>query len=228
LLVLEAVNGAPLASLLLGNFGTGLATGSFAVSNGTADGINIGVGADGDTVLTTSMTLSESSGASGTWQSGTSWLGGVVPGATAQASIGYGVSGPLILTTGGTAVTVGGFGIYGPQTTVQISSNTTLTNGSASDFFGTLDVTSGNTLSGGALQLYGPTAALTIAAGAAVALTGRSNPPLGAGGRRLERPAGCQSVRVHRLRRHSNYQRRAARGSADSGWRRRRRVHWLR
>ena len=108
LLSLEAANGTTLASLELGNFGTGLATGSFPVISGTADGINIGVGADGDTVLTTSGTVLETSGISGIWQAGTSWLGDVVPGTAASASIGLGASAPFTLTTGSTPVSVGG------------------------------------------------------------------------------------------------------------------------
>ncbi len=175
LLSLEAANGTTLASLLVTNFGTGLASGSFAVTGGTADGINIGVGADGDTVLTTSVAPLESSGTSGTWQSDGSWLGGVVPGTTASPVIGLGASAPFTLTTGSTPVSVGGFAISSPLATVQITSDTTLTTGSASDYAGTLDITTGNTLTAGALQLYSSGTELTIATGATADLAGRIN-----------------------------------------------------
>jgi fibronectin-binding autotransporter adhesin len=175
LLSLEAANGTTLATLELVNFGTGLATGSFPVTDGSADGITIGVGTDGDTVLTTSTTLLETSNTSGAWQSGGSWRGGVVPGTTAAPVIGLGASAPFTLTTGGAAVSVGGFAISSPLATVQITSDTTLTTGSVSDYAGTLDITTGNTLSAGALQLYTSATELTIAAGATADLAGRIN-----------------------------------------------------
>jgi T5SS/PEP-CTERM-associated repeat protein len=173
LLSLEAANGTTLASLVLGNFGTGLATGSFALTNGTADGLIIGVGTDGDTVLTTAGTLVESSGISGTWQAAASWHGGIVPGATASASIGFGAAAAFTLTTGNAPVSVGGFAIDSPLATVRITSDTTLTTGQVSDYYGTLDIATGSTLTGSTIQLYQPSTSMTIAAGATADLAGR-------------------------------------------------------
>jgi len=179
LLSLESAGGTTLATLLLGNVGTGFATGTSPVIGGSADGINIGVGADGDTVLTTNMTLLEASGSSGTWQSAGSWVGGVVPSATDNPDIGLGASAPFTLTTAGAPVAVGGFGIDSPLATVQIASDTTLTSaantGQLSDFAGTLDITAVNTLVAGAIQLSQPTASFTLAAGATADLAGRIN-----------------------------------------------------
>ena len=184
---LEAANGTTLATLLLSSTGTGFATGTFAVANGSADGLSFGVGADGDTVLTTSLTQLNTSNTSGAWQSPTSWAGGVIPGTNAaSASIGVGATAPFTLTTGGAAVSVGGFGIDSPLATLQITSDTTLTNasntGSASDYFGALDIATGATLTAGAIQLYAPGTSFTLAAGATADLAGRLNTDLAPAG----------------------------------------------
>ena len=97
---LEAANGGTLATLLIGNGGSGFANGTFAVTGGSADGFNIGVGADGDTVLTTSQTPIWGSNTSGIWQPPTSWVGGVVPAATAFIGIGQSATTAFTLTTG--------------------------------------------------------------------------------------------------------------------------------
>ena len=154
LLSLEAANGTTLATLLLGNAGTGIAGGTFAVTGGSADGISVDVVADGDTELTTSNSLLEASGISGTWQSSTSWTGGIMPGTAAAPVIGLGALAPFTLTTGGVPVSVGGFGVDSPSATVLIDSNTTLTSGQISDYAGTVDIATGTTLTGGAIQLY--------------------------------------------------------------------------
>lgn len=179
LLGLEAVNGTTLATLLLGNIGTGIASGSFAVVSGIADGLTLSAGADGDTVLTTARTLEASSNTSGSWQSGASWASGVVPGTTASPSIGFGATAPFTLTTGSTPVSVGGFGVLSPFATVQFTSNTTLTTGQVSDYLGTVDITAGNTLTAAAIQMYDPSSSVTIAAGATAELAGRVNTDLG-------------------------------------------------
>ena len=172
-LTLENNAGGVLATLSLGGaFGSG----TFAVTGGTADGFIIGTAADGDTVLTTSVANPVATGASGTWQTAASWAGGTVPSATDTPTIGQGASSNFTLTTGGSPVSVGGFSITSPQATVQITSDTTATSQLINDFSGTLVVAAGNTLTAGALQTYGPTSAVTIAAGATVALSGRLNP----------------------------------------------------
>ena len=182
LLSLEAANGATLATLLLGNTGTGWATENIPVVGSIANGITIGVGADGDTILTTSNAPFATSNISGAWQAGTSWAGGVVPGSTDALSIGLGATAPVTLTTGSTAVSTGGFGIDSALATVQITSDTTLTTGQVSDYYGTLDIATGNTLIGGAIQLYEPSASVTIAAGATADLAGRLNTNLAPAG----------------------------------------------
>jgi T5SS/PEP-CTERM-associated repeat protein len=175
LLSLEAANGATLATLLLGNSGTGWATGSFQMVGSVANGITIGVGADGDTILTTSNAPFATSNISGAWQAGTSWAGGVVPGTTDSLSIGLGATAPFTLTTGSAAVSMAGFAIDSAFATVQVTSNATLTTNQGSDYYGTLDITTGNTLTAEAIQMLEPSASVTIAAGATADLAGRLN-----------------------------------------------------
>ena len=174
-LVLEAANGATLATLLLGNGGTGFASGTFAVTGGSADGLNFSVGADGDTVVTTTNAAVETSGTSGAWQSPTTWANGIVPGSTASPTIGLGATAPFTVNTGATPVSVGGFGVRSTFATVDVTSNLTLTNGLITDYQGTVDVAAGNTVVGQAIQLLSPQSAFTLAAGATLELSGRLN-----------------------------------------------------
>lgn len=177
-LLLEATNGTTLATLNIGNDGTGIASGTFAVTNGSADGFTLGTGADGNTVLTTNMGLVKSSGASGAWQSASVWAGGV-PGTSSVADIGMGAASPFTLTTSGAPVSVGGISIDSAAPTLTIASNVTLTaggnDGQIGLFGGTVSVASGNTIVGGAIQLYAPGSNFTLAAGATAHLAGRLN-----------------------------------------------------
>ena len=175
LLSLEAANGATLASLLVGNSGSGFANGTFAVTGGAADGFDFSVAADGDTDITTSNAVIEASGTSGSWQSPASWAGNVMPDSTASPDIGLGASAPFTLTTGDTAVTAAGLGVTGPFATVRVTSDLTLGDGQLSDFGGTVDIAAGNTLTAGALQLYTLGSSFTLAAGATADLAGRLN-----------------------------------------------------
>ena len=153
LLSLENGAGTILASLLMGG---PFASGTYVVNDGTAGSFAIGTGSDGDAVLTTSMTDPIASGTAGTWQASTSWLNGTVPGATGTPRIGQGASSNFTLTTGTSPVSVASFAITAPQATVQITSDTTATAGSVSDYSGTLDVTAGNTLTAEDLQAVRP------------------------------------------------------------------------
>jgi T5SS/PEP-CTERM-associated repeat protein len=173
LLTLENNTGSVLASLLIpGQF----AAGTFAVNNGSADGFTIGTGTDGDTVLTTNVQSPVASGVSGTWQSPASWVGGTVPAASDDATIGQGATSNFTLTTGNSPVTMAGMLITSPLATVRITSDTTSTSTGLLDASGTLDVAAGNTLTAQGMMLWEPSAHFTIAAGATVDLAGRLNP----------------------------------------------------
>ena len=174
ILTLENNSGAVLASLLIAS--GAIASGTYAVSNGSADGFTIGTAPDGDTILTTSLTTPAASGTSGSWQSPGSWLDGQVPGTVDTPFIGEGLSSGFTLTTGTVPVTVAGFTLLDPSATVNVTSDTIA--GIVSDAFGTLEVTSGNTLDASSLSTTEQTAALTIDPGATVALSGHLNTAL--------------------------------------------------
>ena len=176
-LYLENNAGHVLASLIMsGPF----ASGTFALSGGAADGFVIGTGADGNTILTSTVTNTVASGISGSWQSSSSWANGTVPSAASDPLIGQGATADFTLNTGGSSVSVGGLILTSPQATLEITSNTTATSQTINDFAGTLDVTAGNTLTGSALQTFSGSSAVTIAAGAVMDLSGRGNPNLAA------------------------------------------------
>jgi T5SS/PEP-CTERM-associated repeat protein len=168
-LYLENDSGTVLAALEMGG---PWASGTFAVANGTADGFTLGTGSDGDAVLSTDIVDPLASGTSGTWQSPGSWLDGTVPDASGYAVIGDGASTNFTLTTGSSPVSVTGFIITSPLATVQVTSDTTALSQAINVYAGTLDVLAGNTLSGSALQMFAPSAAVTIAASATIDLTG--------------------------------------------------------
>jgi T5SS/PEP-CTERM-associated repeat protein len=175
-LYLESNGGTILASLDIatGAFGSG----TYAVSNGTVDGFTIGsIVANGttDTVLTTTLTTPASSNASGTWQAGGSWRNGAIPGAADTPQIGWGATANFILTTGAAPVSTGAVTIASPFATVEVTSDTSAGAANISNLAGTLIVTAGNTLTAGQLLTTEASAAVTIAAGATIALSGRPN-----------------------------------------------------
>ena len=174
-LYLENNSGTILASLVTGG---PEASGTFAIVDGTADGFVVGRGSDGDTILTTTTSPSITTGTSGTWQSATSWLNGNVPTSGSTALIGEGATAPFTLTTGSSPVTLIGFSLDSSLATLRVTSDTSAPQGNLNVYSGTLVVTSGNTLSAQALQSFEPDSAITIAAGATLALSGRVNPTL--------------------------------------------------
>ena len=160
-----------------GNFASTPGTTAVALNNGTLNGFVVGsLVSNGttDTVLTatSSIVTPNAIGLSGSWQASTSWVGLVIPGATDTPFIGQGSNATFTLTTGSTPVTTGGFNIYDPNATVQITSNTTVTPRTASSGVGTLVVTTGNTLTTAATSITEPTGALTIQHGATVLVAG--------------------------------------------------------
>ena len=175
ILNLESNAGTILASLLLG---TGaFASGTYAVQSGAADGFVIGTNASGDTILTTNLpALPTTSGTSGTWQSAASWVNGVVPGALDTPIIGPNLTfDDFTLTTGNLPVSVNSFTIGDPNATVKITSNTTATPNGVSASFGTLEVTTGYTLTASSLSTTEQTAAITIDSGSTIRLLGHPN-----------------------------------------------------
>jgi T5SS/PEP-CTERM-associated repeat protein len=179
--LLELVNasGTILDSLFLSANGM-VTSGTFAVNSGTADGIIIGTGADGDTVLTTDRTFPEASGISGTWQDTASWNNGTVPGATDTAAIGLNEATKFTLTTGSAPVSVAGISIFDPQASVEITSDTTALPGIANVYTGTLEVTGGNTLTSSSLRTFDTRSSITVDAGGTVEVTGRPGTNLAA------------------------------------------------
>jgi T5SS/PEP-CTERM-associated repeat protein len=151
LLFLENSAGTILASLnMRGNFQTG----TFALSGSTAGSFNIGIGADGDTELTTVGTVQNgvyANPSSGVWQTGGNWSIGV-PGTSDTAFIGVNAHTPVLLTTGTVPVTVGPLYLVDHHTTLQATSNLTINSANVINFGGTLEVTSGNTLTAQGLR----------------------------------------------------------------------------
>ena len=110
-LYLENNAGTVLASLVMSG---PYASGTFALSGGAADGFVIGTGADGDTILTSTVTNTVASGVTGSWQSTSSWVNGTVPSAISDPLIGQGATADFTLNTGGSPVSVAGFIITEP------------------------------------------------------------------------------------------------------------------
>ena len=193
MLELENATGTILDSLFLSANGM-TTSGTFAVTGGTADGIIVETGADGDTLLTTNRTYPEASGASGTWQSTASWNGGIIAGVTDTALIGLGDSANFTLTTGTTAVSVNSISIFDPQASVRITSDTTVLPGIASVYTGTLEVTGGNTLTTSTLRTFESGSSILVDALGTVDVTGRPGTTLAAVGGTLAIEAGNSSA----------------------------------
>jgi fibronectin-binding autotransporter adhesin len=154
ILNLENASGTILASL---NFASGnFTSGTFALSGTTAGSFAINVGTDGNTVLSTGVQNHIYDNTGGTWQTGSTWSNGV-PGPADTAIIGDGASSPFILTTGSTAVSVGQLSLVSDDATLQITSDTTAGPYSITQFAGSLEVTSGQTLTAPGLRMSGGT-----------------------------------------------------------------------
>jgi T5SS/PEP-CTERM-associated repeat protein len=180
--ILELLNagGAVLGSLYLNTNGM-VTSGTFVLNNGTADGIIVGTGADGDTILTTNRIFPTVT-ASGLWQNSTIWTSGIVPTGTDSAFIGLNQTNPITITTGAAPVVVAGITVFDPHATLDITSNTTTLPGGATVYEGTLDVAGGATLTTARLRTFSPGSAVDIAAGGTVMVTGRPNSSLAASG----------------------------------------------
>jgi T5SS/PEP-CTERM-associated repeat protein len=177
--ILAMVNagGTTVASLLIGNTGTNHNSGTFTLTNGTADGFVLSLGIDGDTILTTPDPRIGTTNLSGAWQSGSVWASGTAPATTDHPSIGIGATQPFTLTTGSLAVMTGGFGLNSSLASLDITSALTVSStDQLSIFAGTVAVVSGGTLFAGAVNLYDAAAGFTIAAGSVTDLGGRVNP----------------------------------------------------
>jgi T5SS/PEP-CTERM-associated repeat protein len=170
---LENSGGTILASLALssGAFQSGTFTVDAATGVAGTSGFTVGTGSDGDTILTTSVVNDVYNSTSGTWQTAANWSNGV-PGPTDTAFVGLSSKNPFILTTGSTAVSVGQLVIASQHhdTTVQITSDTTVGPYTLTLFDGLLDVTPGQTLTASAVRMTGGT--LTVDASAVLNLTG--------------------------------------------------------
>ena len=178
--ILELMNaGGTVLDLLYLN-ANGMATsGTFVLNNGTADGIIVGTGADGDTILTTNRIFPTAT-VSGAWQSNATWADGIVPTGTDVAYIGFDRTNPITVTTGAVPVTVAGISVFDPRATLDITSNTTTLPGTASIYNGTLEVAGGATLTTSRLRTFSNTSAVEIAAGGTVMVTGRPSTSLAA------------------------------------------------
>ena len=156
ILNVENAGGTILASLLLGG-------GNFSGN------VSVGTGADGDTVLTSTVQNHVYNNAGGTWQDSGVWSNGT-PGALDTAFIGLNAASPFTLTTGSTPVQVGALNLVENDALLQITSNTTTGPSSSNIFGGTLEVTGGNTLTATALRTSGGT--IEVDANAVLDLTG--------------------------------------------------------
>ena len=181
LLLMENAGGTILGSLLLsGVHGYG----TFAVSGGTADGFAFTTGANGDTLLTTTTTPDNWTGGSGTWLTGANWSLGSAPGTQHGATIGLNSTASFTLTTGTAPLTTTGFTIADPNALVQITSTTSLAFANTAsttaisgvtEFGGTLEVTSGNTLTAESFGQYATTGQLRLDPGSVLDVLGSLN-----------------------------------------------------
>ena len=117
----------------------------FASGNFKASSFTVGTGSDGNTILTTTVQNDTDVGTSGTWQNAGLWSNGV-PGTLDTAIIGGLGAGSVTVTTGATAVSVGALVLTGENSLLQITSATTADAYAMRQYAGTLEVTSGNTL----------------------------------------------------------------------------------
>ncbi len=176
ILNLDNSGGTILASLAMAN-------GAFQSTNGTvaalvagsAAGFTVGT-SGGDTILTATGTIPTSTNLAGAWQSGTSWIGGLTPGALDIPVIGLkpqGTSlGNFVLTTGTTPVTVAGFDLIDHHATLDVTSNTTATTAVIDDLSGMIEVLGGNTLTADGLRTFYQESSIKVDSGAVLGLTG--------------------------------------------------------
>ena len=160
--ILALQNGAATVASLL------LASGSF-----TASDIQIGTVA-GDTVITTSYTNEVWNGtAGGSFGNGALWSGGTVPVGSDTAVIESNGGGALV-TTGTSAFAVASLILTGSDT-LQVGGSLAVANGAASNAGGTIEVTSGGTLSAEIYLQTGAAVDLLLDPGAVATLAGREN-----------------------------------------------------
>jgi len=173
ILELENNAGGTLASLVLAS--GSYASGTFFVSSGSADGFTLTTGADGDTLLTTDVQNAAWIGGSGTWQTASDWSTDSVPGLSDTPVIGMGSSSTLVVTTGSTSVSTTSLTLADPNALLQITSATSITSYGIQQVAGTMEVTSGNTLSTSFLRQYTAGTYLLLDPGSVLDITGHLN-----------------------------------------------------
>ncbi|MGA3400036.1 MAG: hypothetical protein ABSC95_12520, partial [Acetobacteraceae bacterium] len=171
-LYFENAGGTVLASLIMGGFQTG----TYAVNpiTGAAGDFVVSTGTDGDTLLTTTVSVDSWDNVSGSWQNPSLWSGGV-PGPLTIAAIGLGSTGTFTVTTGSVAATANSLGLWDPNALLQITSATSIAPNSIQIAGGTLEVTTGNTLTGTAIRMFSPAASLVVDQSAVLDLAGHLN-----------------------------------------------------
>ncbi|HVC62472.1 MAG TPA: Hint domain-containing protein [Acetobacteraceae bacterium] len=143
----------------------------FGSGNFTGGSFSAGTGADGDTVITAAVPNDSFANSSGTWQAGSLWSNGT-PGTLDTAIIGIGASNPFTVSTGASAVAAGAV-VLAQDALLRITSDTTISPYAIRQYGGSLEVTSGNTLTGSQLLVDG--GSTTIDATALLDLTGHPN-----------------------------------------------------
>jgi len=152
IVALESNAGTILASLVLTS--GAYASGTFAVAGTSADGFTLATGADGDTLLTTDVQNAVWSGGLGTWQTASDWSTNNVPGLSSTSVIGAGSSSSVTVTTGSIPVSTASLTLDDPNAWWQITSATSVMPYGIQQIAGTIEVTSGNTLTTPFLRQY--------------------------------------------------------------------------
>jgi T5SS/PEP-CTERM-associated repeat protein len=154
----------------------GFQSGTFAVAGSSADGFTVGTGADGDTILTSTVVIPETD-QNGQWSNAAIWSTGAVPGTLATPIIGIGATSAFTLSTTASPVSVAGLDVVGDKATVQIASTTTAS-GLVELLGGTLTVLGGDTLTTALVRELTDGSDVTIDSGATLLASGHPDPDL--------------------------------------------------